>query len=1403
MGDQHVYREYNYDLGNQLLILRTRIGLTQIALAELLGANRRSVQKWESGVSYPKAEMLQRLIALFLRHHAFTPGTEREEVLALWEQATQDGPHLFPLFDEVWFARTLALQSASPVAYAQEADREGEHTSSATTATRPTTSHAIMDWGEAIAVPTLYGREGELQTLQHWVVEECCRVVAIVGIGGMGKSSLAITVAQRVLPQFDVVVFRSLQNGPPLAEVLDQAIRAVSDQHSTPPEQLPDKIALLIQLLRARRCLLILDNYEAIMQPGGLSGTYRSGYADYGALLRALSERAHQSCLVLTSREKPAELGLLESLTGPVRSLQLSGLDDSACQSLLAVKNIAATATDVSALARLYGGNPLALHLVAEPIRELFGSDVGAFLAAGDMFFNGVGKLLEQQFARSTPLEQTVLYWLAIERELVPASTLVANLGEAVRQREVLVALESLRRRMLIERGPDRPAFTLQPVILEYVTDQLVEAIRQELVDGQPRLLHSHALIQATARDYVRRSQERLIATPLLERLSVACGGVDAVERQLLTLLDAWRNQPLAEQGYGPGNVVNLLRLRRGHLRGLDLARLAIRQAYLQGVAVQDTSLAGVTIQDSIFTETFDAITAVAVSSTGAYWAAASTRGEVRIWTAGAQALYRMWRAHTDMVWALAFSPDGHTLASGSWDGTVKLWDAGSGALRWLGRHTSHINSVAFAPDGNILASSGNDATVRLWDLRSGAQLQVLPHPAQVSVITWSLDGRLFATGDVVGSIRLWELPQIGPAICVQTLTGHANWVDGLAFAPDGRTLASASWDGTVKLWDTSTHRSGLWSRGHPSSGDTSDQAAHNANVVGESPRQTLAGHTDQVSRVAWSPDGCILASSSRDQTIRLWDIESSSYRIALVGHSAGVKGLAFTPNSRSLLSGSEDGTLRVWDAASGQCIRVVQGYAASLYDLDWSPDGAQLVSGGSDTLVTIYDATGGTPPRVLRGHSGVVLGVGWSSDGRYVASSEWENTIRLWDPVSGASLQVLRHPDDPGNYFYGLAWSPDGQRLASGTWRRGVQVFEFTAQHQRWTEREFPTWIRPVAWSPDGQQLAGGGDDGTLYVWDATDGTLVEQLAGHHSMITSVAWSPAGTRLASGSGGSAGGELFVWDTQRGERLRAFAGHPGIIYAVAWGSSEDVLISGGGNGNLRWWDVQSGTCVWVREAHQGTVQALRRSPDGTKLTSCGDDGAIILWNLRTGEQLQILRRDRPYERMDITGLTGLTEAQRASLIALGAVDGTGDRHYVPDDIAESIATASLPSDARQPTRRDRKVALGLPFQPTPFIGRDAELSEIARLLGDPACGLLTLQGPGGHRQNPLGAGGRRESNRRICRRRRVRRAGCRWYTQPDRLGDWRYARPVVRRPARPDRPSAGRAARAAHAAHSR
>jgi WD40 repeat protein len=152
------------------------------------------------------------------------------------------------------------------------------------------------------------------------------------------------------------------------------------------------------------------------------------------------------------------------------------------------------------------------------------------------------------------------------------------------------------------------------------------------------------------------------------------------------------------------------------------------------------------------------------------------------------------------------------------------------------------------------------------------------------------------------------------------------------------------------------------------------------------------------------------------------------------------------------------------------------------------------------------------------------------------------------------------------------------------------------------------------------------------------------------------VAWSPDGTLLVSGGGGREGGELVVWDAERGTYLRTLRGHSAIVHAVAWGPGQELLVSGSSDGQLRWWNMQSGECLQVRHAHRGTVHSLRTSPDGNILASCGADGAIMLWGARRGEYLQTLRQDRPYERLNIAGIKGLSETQKETLRALGAIE---------------------------------------------------------------------------------------------------------------------------------------------------
>ncbi len=1320
-------RDFVY--GAAMLTLRTALGLTRAELAKHLCISRQAVGEWEAGRSYPKAQHLKALIVLGVKRQAFAKGSAAEEIRALWQVAHQKAQ-----LDEHWLS-TLLERSRPPYLYLvpKLVDGEGQTDRHKPLSLRVPTPGPRVDWGEAQATSLFYGREQEQARLFQWIVQEGCRVVSVLGMGGIGKSALSVSVMHQLLvgalPKaqesgaspdptfptvcpFEVVVFRSLRDAPSCEALLDDCLQMLSPQSlgqagqaqesgASPNPTFPteSRIRKLMDHLRKNRVLLVLDNLECLLEAGDPRGHFSPGFEGYGWLLYRVAETGHQSCLLLTSREQPADLRLLEDMCPQVHSLHLAGLGVAACQQLLEEKGLIGTETEQESLIEVYAGNPLALRIVGETIVDLFGGAIGPFLAGGMVIFGSITDLLDEQFARLSSLEQTLLCWLAIVREPVSLDKLLALLVTPLPHVRMLEAVDSLYRHSLIEHGKRPGSFTLQSVVLEYMTEVLIAEGSSEIQQRQLNRLIQHGLEQAHAKEYVRQMQERLLLSPLLANLQYAIGrgqapplrradgaeqerGKEArkgtspfptstptasVEEQLLGLLDQLREEATPAQGYGPANLIALLRLQRGNLNGLNLSRLSIRGAYLQNVELQEASLSGAQIRDSTFTEAVSATWAVAISPNGRLWAASGMQGKVRVWDEGAQTLQFIWQAHNDMVQTLAFSADGRTLASGSLDGTVKLWDleaCSHGAsprdtLLWIGWQDCPQN-LAFTPDSSLLVSAGSDATIRLWDPRSGTNLQTLRHLSHVFAVAWSPDGNLLASGCFDGELRLWKRQKTEPSTNTPILQLVKSWatspVASLAFAPDGRTLASTNWDRTITLWDV--------------------PSGHLLHV--------LSGQTNQSSRVVWSPDGRTLASCSHNQAIWLWDVEQNRCRAALVGHTADINSMAFTPDSSRLLTGSGDSTLRVWDVESGQCVRVIAGYGVSLYDLDWSPDGTHLLSGGTDAQVTIWDLDGGTPPRILYGHDWVVSGVGWSPNGRFLASSGWDAVMCLWDPTSLARIQKF---GDSSAILLGMAWSPDGSLLASGTYLRGMQVWDVTTGRIRWTGLPYLISFCRVAWSPDSMWLASGGDDGIVYLWEGANGTEQEQgkearkrtrpfptpmptrLSGHHGRVMSVAWNPDGKQLASGSGSGGNGELFVWDVKTGERVRTFAGHPGMVSALAWSRCRDGacphpaaspsgnwLVSGGSDGKLRWWDVQSGECVNMREAHQGTIQSLKVSPDGRWLASCGDDGVITIWDQTSFEHVRTLRRDRPYERLNITGIRGLNEAQKATLQALGAVE---------------------------------------------------------------------------------------------------------------------------------------------------
>lgn len=559
----------------------------------------------------------------------------------------------------------------------------------------------------------------------------------------------------------------------------------------------------------------------------------------------------------------------------------------------------------------------------------------------------------------------------------------------------------------------------------------------------------------------------------------------------------------------------------------------------------------------------------------------------IHLWDARTGKLASQLDGHPHLVNSLVVSPDGRKAISSGWSDCeeyIKVWDLDTRrCLRTLKGHAGLVHCLAISADGACLLSGSEDATIALWELSSGKKLKTLHgHSAAVRSIAFSPDGRFAISGSEDRSVRFWDLEG---GRCQRTFNDHTNSVRAVLFSSDGSHAYSGSLDCSVRVYATKflplqtcdylvsipvsaektmhhqeriaeliaeadeqlksgrdeiayqSLRQAQEIPGYEKATSILDRLGglatrarriglHSAWMV-----QSLAGHSEVVNSVSFSPDGNQVVSASSDRTVRLWEPRRGACITQFAVHSWPVHLAIFSPQgdrlataSKSSFMSSKEGKsyLSMWRLPGAQLIRDFHYEEHGVSAAAFSPDGNQLAVAPTEKIgdknpgaIQILDARSGSVLRTFSGHADIVTCLAFFGGGKYLLSGSRDQTVRIWQVGNGGCLKTLT--GHQGN-VQALAVLPGDRYALSGGVDNLLRLWDLQlGRCQRELVGHLDT-IQAIAVTRDGRFALTGGEEFALLFWDLRTGSVIQKLEGHTDAITTLDFSQDGRYAISGS---------------------------------------------------------------------------------------------------------------------------------------------------------------------------------------------------------------------------------------------------------------------------------------------
>ncbi len=619
-------------------------------------------------------------------------------------------------------------------------------------------------------------------------------------------------------------------------------------------------------------------------------------------------------------------------------------------------------------------------------------------------------------------------------------------------------------------------------------------------------------------------------------------------------------------------------------------------------------------------------INEIKYSPDGTRFAVATTIG---IWIYDAQTGAEIFLCQGDRqdIKGMSFSSDGKFLIGANFKGEILRWNSDNGEqLSPLLQPTEKIRiSTIFSGDGRKLASVGRpmEGGIHVFNLGENipqstiTSMDVDFKVGYNTVIALSTDKRILASTTQAKRDKNFsfhvpiQVYDTDSGETMYLLDGHNGRIRSLSFSPDGETLASASNDET-KLWNLDTKTS----------------------------QATFRAPGTSFTKSMYSPNGKLLASGCRDGSVRLWNATAEQKGLGgkigqfmptliLNKHKDEISALAFSPDGRMLLTGSRDGTIRAWETATGRQQYICGGHSVEISGIAKSQEKNILKSVHSwrDTQIQQWDIDNRNLISVSILKRTISPSISPDTTTLALMNLKGKNKIQLWDISKKDVISTLEGHGYPSNGLNLLfAFTLDRTMLASACAERNnvIHLWDIPIRprsffqkvfsgsktiHPRYTLDGHKGSIQTLAFSPDGTMLASGGRDSMIHLWEVDTGNTLLTLTGHDNKITGLAFSPDGNRLVSASFLV----IYIWDVETGQLLTK--SQPTTTpMNLQFSPNGKIVVSGRHDGTIKLWDAQTLSLLSTFKVHTDRINGLMFSEDGNTLISASQDGTMIIWD---------------------------------------------------------------------------------------------------------------------------------------------------------------------------------------------